>query len=73
MFPRHAVASVSGIGGAAGMAGAFVFQRYTGAILQATHGNYTPVFAVLGLAYLAALGLIHLLVPRLEPARLPPA
>lgn len=70
LFPRHAVASVSGIGGAAGMGCAFLFQRYTGAILQATHGNYTPVFAVLGFAYLTALGLIHLLVPRFEPARL---
>ena len=72
-FPRKAVASVTGIGGAAGMAGAFLFQRYTGDILQATHGNYVPVFAVLGFAYLTALGLIHLLVPRLEPAQLPPA
>jgi ACS family hexuronate transporter-like MFS transporter len=73
MFPRQAVASLTGLGGAAGMLGAFLFQRYTGDILQATHGNYVPVFAVLGFAYLAALGLIHLLVPRLEPARLPPA
>jgi len=72
-FPRRAVASVTGIGGAAGMLGAFLFQRYTGDILQATHGNYTPVFAVVGFAYLAALGLIHLLVPRLEPAQLPAA
>lgn len=73
MFPRKAVGSVTGIGGAAGMLGAFLFQRYTGDILQATHGNYGPVFAVLGFAYLAALGLIHLLVPRLAPAQLPPA
>ena len=70
LFPRQAVASANGIGGAAGMAAAFVFQRYTGAILDATHGNYTPVFLVLGFAYLTALGVIHLLSPRLEPARL---
>ena len=73
MFPRAVVASVSSIGGAAGMACAFAFQRYTGTILQATHGDYRPVFAVLGFAYLTALGLIHLLVPRFEPAQLPPA
>lgn len=73
MFPRKAVASASSIGGAAGMAAAFAFQRYTGAILQATHGDYRPVFAVLGVTYLLALGLFHLLVPRLEPARLPDA
>jgi ACS family hexuronate transporter-like MFS transporter len=72
-FPRRAVASMTGLGGAAGMLGAFLFQRYTGDILQATHGNYAPVFAALGFAYLTALGLIHLLVPRLEPVQLPPA
>jgi ACS family hexuronate transporter-like MFS transporter len=73
MFPRKAVGSVTGIGGAAGMLGAFIFQTYTGDILQATHGNYTPVFAVLGLMYLIALGLIHLLARRLEPAQFPAA
>jgi len=72
-YPRKAVGSVTGIGGAAGMLGAFLFQRYTGDILQATHGNYQPVFAVLGLMYLTALVLIHVLVPRLEPAKLPRA
>jgi len=69
MFPRRAVASVVGIGGFAGMLSAFVFQRLTGSILEATGGNYAPIFAVLGLAYGGALILIHLLVPRLEPAR----
>jgi MFS transporter, ACS family, aldohexuronate transporter len=68
MFPRRAVASVVGIGGFAGMFSAFVFQRITGAILEATGGNYAPIFAVLGIAYVGALVLIHLLVPRLEPA-----
>ena len=68
MFPREAVASVVGIGGCAGLFSSFGFQRLTGAILQATGGNYAPIFAVLGLAYLGALALIHFLVPRLEPA-----
>jgi ACS family hexuronate transporter-like MFS transporter len=68
MFPRQAVASVSGIGWAAGMLGAFLFQRLTGSILQATHGDYTPIFLVLGLAYVTALAIVHLLVPRMEPA-----
>jgi len=68
MFPREAVASVVGIGGCAGLFSAFGFQRLTGTILQTTGGNYAPIFAVLGLAYLGALALIHLLVPRLEPA-----
>jgi ACS family hexuronate transporter-like MFS transporter len=72
MFPKQAVGSVVGIGGFAGMFSAFLFQRFTGALLQATGGNYTPIFAVLGLAYLSALALIHLLVPRMEPAAIQP-
>ena len=67
MFPRHAVASVVGLGGFAGMASAFAFQRFTGALLDATGGSYSAVFAVLGLAYVGALGVMHLLVPRLDP------
>ncbi len=73
MFPRRAVASVVGIGGFAGMFAAFLFQRFTGDLLDATHGNYAPIFVVLGLTYMAAMVIIHLLVPRMEPARLDPA
>ena len=73
MYPPAAVASVMGIGLFAGMFASFIFQRLTGTILQITHGNYVPVFAVLGFLYVAALAVIHLLVPRLEPARLPAA
>jgi len=67
MFPRHAVASVVGLGGFAGMVSAFAFQRFTGALLEATGGSYSTVFAVLGVAYVGALALLHLLAPRLEP------
>ena len=68
MFPRRAVASVVGIGGFAGAMGGFAFQRATGYVLEATGSNYSIIFTVCGLAYVAALGVIHLLVPRLEPA-----
>ena len=71
MFPRHAVASVVGIGGFAGMVGAFVFQRLTGAVLETTRGGYGPIFAGLALAYVGALVCLHLLVLRLEPVRGP--
>ena len=67
MFPRHAVASVVGLGGFAGMVSAFAFQRFTGALLEATGGSYSTVFAVLGVAYVGALALLHLFAPRLEP------
>jgi ACS family hexuronate transporter-like MFS transporter len=70
MFPRRAVASVVGIGGFAGAMGGFAFQRMTGAILEATGSNYNIIFVMCGFAYVAALLVIHLLSPRLEPATL---
>ena len=70
MFPRRAVGSVVGIGGFAGAATGFGFQRLTGRILQANHNEYQPVFLMCGFAYLAALLVVHLLAPRLERAQL---
>ena len=70
MFPRSAVASISGIGGFAGAMGGVLFQRVTGRILDANGNDYTPIFVVCGLAYVTAWGIIQLLAPRLEPARL---
>ncbi|HEU0055039.1 MAG TPA: MFS transporter [Longimicrobium sp.] len=70
MFPRHAVASVVGIGGFAGAMGGVLFQRATGRILEATGNNYSLIFTVCGLAYVAALLVMHLIVPRLQPAEL---
>lgn len=70
MFPRRAVASVVGIGGFAGAMGGVLFQRATGRILEATNNNYSIIFMVCGLAYVTALLIMHLMVPRLEPAKL---
>jgi len=70
MFPRRAVASVVGVGGFAGAMGGFLFQRATGYVLEATGSNYSIIFVFCGLAYVSALAVIHLLVPRLEPVRL---
>lgn len=70
MFPRAAVASVVGIGGFAGAMGGLLFQRATGRILDATNNNYSIIFMICGLAYVSALAIIHLLTPKLEPARL---
>src|SRR5882672_7565029 len=68
-FPRRAVGSVVGIGGMAGAVGGMLISLVVGEILQRT-GSYVLIFAIAGLAYLAALLVIHSLVPRLEPARL---
>jgi ACS family hexuronate transporter-like MFS transporter len=68
-FPRTAVGSVIGFGGMAGAVGGMFISILVGEILQRT-GSYVPIFIMAGVTYLAAFGVIHLLVPRLEPARL---
>ncbi|HLK47369.1 MAG TPA: MFS transporter [Bryobacteraceae bacterium] len=68
-FPREAVGSVIGIGGFGGAIGGMLIATFTGLVLQFT-GSYVPMFVIAGCAYLIALLVIHLLVPRLEPANL---
>jgi len=68
MFPRRAVGSVVGIGGFAGSVSGMIATAIIGNLLQIT-GSYAPVFAVAGFAYLFALLVIHLLVPRMDMAR----
>ena len=67
-FPRQAVGSVVGLGGMAGAIGGMLIAKLTGYLLQVT-GSYVPVFLIAAFAYLTALGIIHLLVPKLEPAK----
>jgi ACS family hexuronate transporter-like MFS transporter len=67
MFPQRAVASVVGIGGFGGAVGGMLIATFTGFLLQST-GSYVPVFFMAGSAYLLALLVIHVLVPKLEPA-----
>jgi MFS transporter, ACS family, hexuronate transporter len=67
MFPRYAVASVVGLGGFAGAVGGMLISTFTGFLLEAT-GSYVPVFIMAGSAYLIALAVVHILVPRLEAA-----
>jgi len=66
MFPRHAVASVVGMGGFAGAVGGMLISTVIGLLLQAT-GSYVPVFMLAGSAYLIALVVVHALAPRLQP------
>ena len=67
-FPRAAVGTVVGIGGAAGAVGGMLISKVTGYILEFT-GSYLPVFVIAGSVYLVALLAVHLLSPTLEPAR----
>jgi ACS family hexuronate transporter-like MFS transporter len=68
-FPKQAVGTVVGFGGMAGAVGGMLIAKLTGAILQAT-GSYLPVFLIAGFAYLTALAIVQLLVPRIEPVKL---
>jgi ACS family hexuronate transporter-like MFS transporter len=67
MFPRRAVGSIVGVGGMAGAIGGATMAVATGYILESTGGNYMTIFFAVGPAYLVALTIIHLLVPRLQP------
>jgi len=69
VFPRSAVGSVIGIGGMLGAVGGMVFSKYIGGVLEDL-GTYTPIFIVAASAYLLALLVVHILVPRMEPVKL---
>ena len=63
------VGSVVGIGGFAGAMGGVLMNLGAG-WLKDTTGNYMVMFTIAASAYLTALLIIHLLVPRLEPVRI---
>lgn len=63
LFPSGTAGSVIGLGGLAGAAGSMMMAKFAGLILE-TVGSYQPIFMVAACAYLLALGVIHLLVPR---------
>jgi MFS transporter, ACS family, aldohexuronate transporter len=69
MFPASAVGSVVGMGGMAGALGGLFIATVVGHVLQWT-GSYKIPFAMAGFAYLVALAVIHILTPRLEPAKI---
>jgi MFS transporter, ACS family, hexuronate transporter len=77
MFPKRTVGSVTGIGGMFGGLGGilltllvqknmFVYYRSIGQIETA----YYIMFFICGSAYLLAWGVMHLLVPKMEPIKL---
>jgi ACS family hexuronate transporter-like MFS transporter len=70
LFPSQATASVTGLVGALGSASTILFAEITGRILQRDPNLYMPMFIACGTMYMLALAIIHLLVPRFEPAKL---
>jgi ACS family hexuronate transporter-like MFS transporter len=67
LYPRRAVATIAGLGGAAGAVGGMLIAKVTGWSLEYLD-TYLPVLIYAGLAYLIAFTVIHLLVPKMEPA-----
>jgi ACS family hexuronate transporter-like MFS transporter len=68
LFPRRAVGSVVGIGGMAGAVGGILMQAMSGRIRDWT-GSYLIMFVIAGSVYLLSVLVVHLLAPRLVPAR----
>ncbi|HLP76494.1 MAG TPA: MFS transporter, partial [Candidatus Paceibacterota bacterium] len=72
MFPKKAVASVTGIGGMAGAVGGILIARAAGVLLshyEKLHKievGYGIMFVICGVAYLMAWVLMHLLVPKFK-------
>jgi ACS family hexuronate transporter-like MFS transporter len=54
VFPKEAVASVTGIGGCAGGLGGFLFSAIIPGFVV-THFGYTPMFVFMGTLHVAAL------------------
>ncbi len=72
MFPKKAVASVTGFGGMAGAAGGAIFAAITGNLLEYwekqghIQTGYTMLFTFAGLAYLLAWIVIRLVAPGMK-------
>ncbi len=61
IFPKKAVASVTGIGGTMGGLGGFLFSAIIPGIVV-THFGYTPLILGFGLFHLTALAIVHRLM-----------
>ena len=76
MFPKHAVASVTGIGGMAGAIGGILIARAAGLLLQhfsalgKIEQGYGILFVICGSAYLTAWIIMHLLAPKFKQIEL---
>jgi ACS family hexuronate transporter-like MFS transporter len=72
MFPKKAVASVTGIGGMSGAIGGILVAQSAGLLLKHYAGlgkievGYGIMFVFCGIAYVAAWLIMHFLVPRMK-------
>ena len=85
MFPKKAVATITGIGGMAGGIGAFIVQKTAGILFTKTGemgaaftflgfegkpGGYFIMFCCCGVAYILAWTIMKLLVPKYKPVEM---
>jgi ACS family hexuronate transporter-like MFS transporter len=68
MFPKRAVGSVTGIGGMLGGIGGALLAAVAGKVIGVV--GYWPLFIFASCAYLIALAIIQMLVPRLEQVKI---
>ena len=66
MFPKRDVGSVTGLGGTGGAVGGMILALTAGYTLQWFH-TYVPLFIIAGIMHPLAFGLVHLMIPRIEP------
>ena len=72
MFPKYAVASVTGIGGLAGATGGMLFPVFSGRLLDIfteqgdVTAGYSVLFGICAVAYLLTFLFHHLLAPKFE-------
>ena len=68
VFPKKATASVIGIGKMVGVAVAIIADLALGSVLdQAGNTGYFWAFIIAGFSYIAILGFVHLLMPKMTP------
>jgi MFS transporter, ACS family, hexuronate transporter len=75
MFPKSAIARITGLGGLAGAMGGMIFPLYCGYVLDSFRakgnefGAYTHLLHLCAVAYLTAFVIHHWLAPRFERVR----
>lgn len=66
MFPKKDVGSIVGLGGAAGAVGGMIIAPVAGYVLQWFH-TYVPLFIIASVMHPLAIGVVQLLIPKVEP------
>jgi len=67
MFPKRAVATLTGVGSTAGSVGGMCFPILTGMLLDHFANGYAIIFGLCSVAYLLAFLINHLLAPKFDP------